>query len=148
MPFKILTDLYFSNQVKTIPLGAVGFFECLGEIERLINSPGLIKLDQVDVLTVVKGAKEAAIVKIEAGGGNKTGAIEKELAKLIPEDSAKMFTGAIFFVIGGEDLTLADVKAVAESIYQMLSTDATIIFGATIDEEANDYIKLMMILTK
>jgi cell division protein FtsZ len=148
VPFKILTDLYFNNKVKTLPPGSIGFFGCLDEIDMLINTPGLIQLERADVMTVVHAAEEATIVKVERRGENRIREIISNLKKFIPKDSAKLYSGAIFYVLGSDDMTLYDVNEIAETLYNSLDHNADIIFGATIDEKEYMMVKVVLILTK
>ena len=43
-------------------------------------------------------------------------------------------TGIVFTITGSSDMTLQEVNAAAEAIYDMADPDANIIFGAQIDD--------------
>ncbi len=53
----------------------------------------------------------------------------------------------LFNVTGGTDLTMAEVDAAAQIIAQAADPDANIIFGATIDENLTDSMKITVIAT-
>ncbi|OGB89322.1 hypothetical protein A2625_04055 [candidate division WOR-1 bacterium RIFCSPHIGHO2_01_FULL_53_15] len=142
MPFKTLTDLYFDNKIQVIPPRALTFFGYLNELEKTLKTPGLIDLDEADLMTILFGASRAAIVVIESPLKEITGKLRRTLRQV----KAKKADGAIFHVIGDENMTLSDVNDVAETIYTVLNDKANIIFGAAIDEEMKRTVRVLIIL--
>ena len=51
-----------------------------------------------------------------------------------PIEKAK---GVVFNIVGGSDLTLQEINAAADVIYQAVDPNANIIFGAMVDETMN-----------
>jgi len=45
--------------------------------------------------------------------------------------------GVVFNVVGGSDLTLQEINAAAEVIYEAVDPNANIIFGAMVDDSFN-----------
>ncbi|MCR4276808.1 MAG: cell division protein FtsZ, partial [Candidatus Roizmanbacteria bacterium] len=56
--------------------------------------------------------------------------------------------GVLFNVVGGPDLTMAEVDEAASVIAKSVDPDADIIFGAVIDDKLMDQIKVTIIATK
>ena len=143
---KMLTDMYFANKVRVIPPGAQNVFK---QIEEAVNSffvPGLINLDEADLLAILYGCDATTIIIIEASGENRIEKLREDMTARMPEDfKERKPKGAIFNVIGGSDLTLHDAKDVAEIMYEEIHDDAMIIFGAVIDEEMGNHIKVVSI---
>ena len=54
----------------------------------------------------------------------------------------------LFNVVGGPDMTMAEVDEAASIIAKSVDPDADIIFGAVIDEKMMDQIKVTIIATK
>lgn len=50
-------------------------------------------------------------------------------------------------MVGGEDLSLAEINAAAEVIYENTSPDANIIFGALIDENMGEEVSITVLAT-
>ena len=104
-------------------------------ISEIIVRPGLINVDFADVRTIMANAG-TALMGIGQGKG-KTRAEDAAYAAIssplldFPITKAK---GIVFNVVGGSDLTLQEINAAAEVIYENVDTDANIIFGALIDE--------------
>ena len=53
----------------------------------------------------------------------------------------------VFSVTGGPSMTLQDVSGVASSINEVVSPEANIIFGATVDEEMGDELQVTVVAT-
>jgi cell division protein FtsZ len=55
--------------------------------------------------------------------------------------------GVLFNITGGHDLSLHEVNAAAESIYNAVDPDANIIFGAVLDERMQGEVRITVIAT-
>ncbi|NJL45871.1 MAG: cell division protein FtsZ, partial [Leptolyngbyaceae cyanobacterium SM2_3_12] len=76
-------------------------------------------------------------------GGGRSSAISSPLL----ESSIDGASGAVFNVTGGTDLTLHEVNAAAEIIYEGVDPNANIIFGAVIDERMQGEVRITVIAT-
>ncbi len=117
-------------------------------ISDLIVLPGLINVDFADVKTIMQDAGSALMGIGKATGENRAeqaakAAIESPLLEL-SIDGAK---GILFNVIGGEDLSMLEVDAAAKVIVQAADQDANVIFGAAIDKDMKDDIRITVIAT-
>jgi cell division protein FtsZ len=63
------------------------------------------------------------------------------------ESSIEGAKGVVFNITGGTDLTLHEVNAAAETIYEVVDPNANIIFGAVIDERLQGEVKITVIAT-
>mmetsp|Transcript_9088 Transcript_9088/g.27337 ORF Transcript_9088/g.27337 Transcript_9088/m.27337 type:complete len:354 (+) Transcript_9088:214-1275(+) len=117
-------------------------------ISDIILRPGLVNVDFADVKSVME-EKGYALLGIGFGTGESrarqaaTNAISSPLLDF-PLTAAK---GAVFNVKGGADMTLAEVNAAAEVIYDSLDSDANIIFGALVDDEYEGTISVTVVAT-
>lgn len=117
-------------------------------IADLITVPGLINLDFADIKSVMSNAGSALMGVGEATGEQKAkmavaAAIESPLIE-ISIDGAR---GVLINITGGPDLTMSEIEEVAQTITSMAAPDANIIFGATIDNNLEDVIKVSVIAT-
>lgn len=55
--------------------------------------------------------------------------------------------GVVFNITGGSDLTLHEVNAAAETIYEVVDPNANIIFGAVIDDRLQGEVRITVIAT-
>ncbi len=104
-------------------------------ISEIIIRPGLINVDFADVRSIM-GDAGTALMGIGRGVG-KTRAQEAAAAAIssplldFPIEKAR---GVVFNVVGGQDMTLQEINAAAEVIYEAVDPNANIIFGALVDE--------------
>lgn len=118
-------------------------------ISDLINIRGLINLDFADIRTVMSAKGMAIMGTGRAKGENRaveaaTAAISSPLLENISIDGA---TGIIINVTGGPDLSLYEVNEASTLITEAAHEDAEIIFGAVIDEEMGDEVRVTVIAT-
>lgn len=117
-------------------------------ISDIITIPGLVNVDFADVRAVMADAG-SALMGIGLGSGKSrareaaNGAIQSPLL----ERSIEGARGVVFNITGGTDMTLHEVNAAAEVIYEVVDPNANIIFGAVIDERMQGEIKITVIAT-
>jgi len=117
-------------------------------IADLITMPGLINVDFADVRTIMTNAG-SSLMGIGTGVGENRAATAARTAIASPllEMSIDGAKGVLFNITGGKDLTMAEVDEAAKQIAAAVDPDANIIFGATIDENLVDQIKISVIAT-
>ena len=117
-------------------------------ISDLITMPGLINVDFADVRTIMTGAG-SSLMGIGTGVGENRASTAARTAISSPllELSIEGAKGVLFNIIGGPDLTMAEVDEAAKQIAAAVDPDANIIFGATIDEHLVDQVKITVIAT-
>jgi cell division protein FtsZ len=118
-------------------------------ISDLIQQSGLINVDFADVKAVMSGAG-LALMGIGYGRGDTRAmdaaraAISSPLLDNISVDGA---TGVLINFMGGPDLRLREVNEAASMIQESAGEDANIIFGAVINENMRDVVKVTIIAT-
>lgn len=117
-------------------------------ISDLITLPGLINVDFADVRTIMRDAG-SALMGIGTGVGENRASAAARMAISSPllEISIEGAKGVLFNITGGSDLTMAEVDEAAKLISAAVDSDANIIFGATIDEQMVDQVKITVIAT-
>lgn len=118
-------------------------------ISDLINIRGLINLDFADIRTVMANKGLALMGTGSAKGENRaveaaTQAISSPLLENVKIDGA---TGIIINVTGGSDLSLYEVNEASTLITEAASEDAEVIFGAVIDPNIQDEVRVTVIAT-
>ncbi|MCL1468325.1 cell division protein FtsZ [Argonema galeatum A003/A1] len=117
-------------------------------ISDIITIPGLVNVDFADVRAIMADAG-SALMGIGVGSG-KSRAREAAIAAIsspLLEASVDGAKGVVFNITGGTDLTLHEVNAAAETIYEVVDPNANIIFGAVIDERLQGEIRITVIAT-
>ncbi|MDH5507979.1 MAG: cell division protein FtsZ [Anaerolineae bacterium] len=117
-------------------------------ISELITIPGLINLDFADVRTIMSEGGAALMAVGSASGEDRASkaaqqAITSELLD-ITIDGAR---GILFNVTGGSDLSLFEVNTAAAIIKETAHPDVNLIFGAVIDPNMGDEVRITVIAT-
>ncbi len=117
-------------------------------ISEVITVPGLVNVDFADVKAIMKQAGSALMGIGKASGEERA----KEAAKAaidspLLELSINGATGVLFTITGSSNLTMFEVSEAAEVITAHCDPEAKIIFGAVIDENLNDEVKVTVIAT-
>ena len=121
--------------------------QAVKNISELITVPGFINLDFADVTSVMKDAGFAHIGTGSAAGKDKAAEAAREaISSPLLETSIDMAHGVIVSVIGSDDIGLDEVETAATMV-QRAHPDAHIIFGAFIDENMDDEIRVVVIAT-
>ena len=122
--------------------------QAVKNISELITVPGFINLDFADVTSVMKDAGFAHIGTGSAAGKDKAAEAAREaISSPLLETSIDMSHGVIVSVIGSDDIGLDEVETAATMVQQAAHPDAHIIFGAFIDENMDDEIRVVVIAT-
>ena len=122
--------------------------QAVASISELITVPGLINLDFADVTSVMKGAGYAHMGVGSASGKDKA----EEAAKMaiqspLLETSINGAHGVTLSVIGSDDIGLDEIEQAASMVQAAAHPDAHIIFGASIAEDVDDEIRVVVIAT-
>ncbi|MEZ0395785.1 MAG: cell division protein FtsZ [Anaerolineales bacterium] len=117
-------------------------------ISELITVPGLINLDFADVKTIM-GEGGAALMAVGRASGEDRArlAAEQAISSQLLDITIDGARGVLFNVTGGPSLTLFEVNQAAAIIRETAHPDVNMIFGAVIDPEMGDEIRVTVIAT-
>ena len=117
-------------------------------IADLIATPSLINLDFADVRTVMKNRGLAHMgIGESKGEGRNVDAVRQAVASPLLETTIEGAKAVIINVCGGFDMSLDEVNEAVKLVKEVVDPSANTIFGATIDEEYKDRIKITVIAT-
>lgn len=118
-------------------------------ISDLITVPGLINLDFADVRTIMSEMGIALMGTGSARGESRAvEAAQRAIASpLLEESSIEGARGVLINITGGPDLTLHEVNEAASLINDTAHEDANVIFGAVIDDNLNEEVRVTVIAT-
>lgn len=117
-------------------------------ISDIITVPGLINVDFADVKTIMSNAGSSLLgIGTGVGENRSQAAARGAISSRLLDVSIEGAKGILFNVTGGKDLTMAEVDEAAKIISSAADADANIIFGAVIDENMVDQIKIIVIAT-
>lgn len=117
-------------------------------ISDLIAVPGLINLDFADVKTIMTERGSALMGIGKASGENRAAeAAKRAIMSPLLETSIEGARGVIMNITGGVDLSLYEVNEAAEIVIAAADPEVNMIFGAIIDEDLKEEIKVTVIAT-
>ncbi len=117
-------------------------------ISELITVPGLINLDFADVRTIMSQGGAALMAVGSASGDNRAvEASQQAISNRLLDITIDGARGILFNVTGGPDLSLFEVNEAASIIKQTAHPDVNLIFGAVIDENMGDEVRITVIAT-
>lgn len=117
-------------------------------ISELITVPGLINLDFADVKSIMS-VGGAALMAVGQGSGDDRAQIaaEQALSSRLLDVAIDGARGILFNVTGGTDLGLYEINQAASIIRETAHPDVNLIFGAVIDENMQDEVRITVIAT-
>jgi cell division protein FtsZ len=118
-------------------------------ISDLITLDGIVNVDFADVRTVMAGMGRALMgTGCAKGEGRARLAAEQAVqSPLLDNISVHGATGVLINVVGGPDMKMKEIQEAASLIQEQAHEDANIIFGASIDENMADTLKVTVIAT-
>lgn len=118
-------------------------------ISDIILVPGLINVDFADVRTIMENTGRA--VMGSGSGSGERGAFEAAkkaiLNPLVEDSSVEGARGILINITGGLELSLNEVQEATSLIYDSAHEDVNVIFGAVIDPDLTDEIRVTLIAT-
>ncbi|KAA3647068.1 MAG: cell division protein FtsZ [Chloroflexi bacterium] len=117
-------------------------------ISELITIPGLINLDFADVRTIMSEGGAALMAVGQATGEDRARlAAEQAITSNLLDITIDGARGILFNVTGGSALSLFEVNQAAAIIKETAHPDVNLIFGAVVDPEMGDNIRVTVIAT-
>jgi cell division protein FtsZ len=118
-------------------------------ISDLILVPGLVNLDFADVRTIMSGMGMAMMgTGVGKGEHRALDAAQKAVASpLLDDTSIEGAKGILINFTGGPDLSIHEVEEGARIVQEAAHEEANIIFGAVIDPNLGDEVRMTVIAT-
>jgi cell division protein FtsZ len=115
-------------------------------ITDLITTPGLINVDFADVRTIMADAGSAVMGIGRATGENRAKqAAERAISSPMLETSMEGAKGVLLSVAGPSEMTLHEATEAARVVSDHAHEDADIIFGAIVDDDLDQEMKVTVI---
>ena len=115
-------------------------------ITDLITTPGLINVDFADVRTIMSDAGSAVMGIGRATGENRAGqAAERAISSPMLESSMEGAKGVLLSVAGPSSMTLHEATEAAQVVSDHADAEADIIFGAIVDDDLGEEMKITVI---
>ena len=117
-------------------------------ISELINVTALVNLDFADVKAIMADAGYAHMgVGVATGRDKAEQAARMAITSPLIETSMDNARGVIISITGSDDIGLEEVEQASTIIAEMAHPDATIIWGAQLDDSIEDTIRVTVVAT-
>jgi len=117
-------------------------------ISELINVTALVNLDFADVRSIMANAGYAHMgVGIATGRDKAEQAARMAINSPLIETSMDNARGVIISITGSDDIGLEEVEVASSIVSDMAHPDATIIWGAQLDDDLDDTIRVTVVAT-
>lgn len=151
----IPNDLLLRKLNRTVPLKEAFTViddvlkQALKSIIDLLVVPGLINIDFADLRTIITGTGTAFFGTGTGYGEARSLASVQEAmsSSFLERESIGGAKGVLVNITGGKDLTLHEVNEAATIVREAADIEANIIFGAIIDENLADEMKVTIVAT-
>jgi len=117
-------------------------------ITELVTTSGLVNLDFADIRAVMVDGGVSLIGMGESDSTNRAiEAVEKAIQNPLLDVDISNAKGALVNIVGGNDMSLDECKAIIEEIGNKLSPDAKLIWGAQISQDMEKSIRVLLVVT-
>jgi len=118
-------------------------------ISDIILVPGIINVDFADVKTVMESMGRAVMGAGSAKGeGSAFEAAKKAISNpLLEHSSIEGAKGILINITGGLELSIDDIQAAAAYVHDNAHEDSVVIFGAVIDPDMTEEVRVTVIAT-
>ena len=150
----IPNDKLLSEDIAQLPLSQAfreadnilaGAIRCMSEIT---TATGLVNIDFADLKTIMQAGGVAMIGTGEGSGPDRAAdAVKSALTSPLIEVDIEGAKGALINVTGGSDMSLKEAEMVLDEIYRKINKEAKIIWGASVDPELENTIRVMLVVT-
>ncbi|HTJ85033.1 MAG TPA: cell division protein FtsZ [Polyangiaceae bacterium] len=124
-------------------------YQAIKGISDLITQNGLVNVDFADVKTVMANMGRALMgTGCAKGQGRARLAADTAVnSPLLDNLSVEGAMGVLINIVGGPDMKMKEIEEAASFIQEQAHEDANIIFGAAVDENMGDMMKVTVIAT-
>lgn len=125
-------------------------FRAVSGITEIINTPGLINTDFADVRTIMSQSGSKAIMGTGGASGSDRAVKAAETAVESPLLGALSIEGAegvLLHIVSPADFGMDELEKVCDYVRQKSSRDVNLIFGWTVDENADGEVRVTIIAT-
>jgi cell division protein FtsZ len=118
-------------------------------VTEMITKEGLVNLDFEDLRSVMLNGGGMAMIGLGEATGNDRAvdATAEALSSPLLDIDISDARGALVNVVGGPSLTLGEAERCAQEIRERINPYARIIWGATVDKDMGNELRVLLVLT-
>lgn len=123
--------------------------EALKGLTEIITKPGLVNIDYADIKAVMAngGVAMIGIGESENSTDRVTEAVNEAVNSPLIEADIRQARGALVRIVGDANMSVSEAQKAADIIQKSISPSAKLIWGASIDPELQNKVKVLIVLT-
>ncbi len=123
--------------------------EALKGLTEIITKPGLVNIDYADIKTVMANGGVAMIGIGESEGSTDRvqEAVNDAINSPLIEADIRQAKGALVRIVGDPNMSVMEAQRAADLIQKQISPNAKLIWGASIDPELENKVKVLIVIT-
>ncbi|MGC8663193.1 MAG: cell division protein FtsZ [Thermoplasmata archaeon] len=123
--------------------------EALKGITEIITKPGLVNIDYADIKTIMSdgGVAMIGIGESEGSTDRVQEAVNDAINSPLIEADIRQARGALIRIVGDPNMSVTEAQRAAELIQKQINPSAKLIWGASIDPEFENKVKVLVVLT-
>mgnify|MGYP001626345340 FL=1 len=123
--------------------------EALKGITEIITKPGLVNIDYADIKTIMSdgGVAMIGIGESEGSTDRVQEAVNDAINSPLIEADIRQARGALIRIVGDPNMSIMEAQRAAELIQKQINPSAKLIWGASIDPELENKVKVLVVLT-
>ncbi len=123
--------------------------EVLMGLTEIITKPGLVNIDYADIKTVMAdgGVAMIGIGESEGSTDRVQEAVNDAINSPLIEADIRQAKGALVRIVGDPNMSVMEAQRAADLIQKQISPSAKLIWGASIDPELENKVKVLIVLT-
>ncbi|MEM1973595.1 MAG: cell division protein FtsZ, partial [Thermoplasmata archaeon] len=123
--------------------------EALKGLTEIITKPGLVNIDYADIKTVMAdgGVAMIGIGESEGSTDRVQEAVNDAINSPLIEADIRQAKGALVRIVGDPNMSVMEAQRAADLIQKQISPNAKLIWGASIDPELENKVKVLIVIT-
>ncbi len=123
--------------------------EALKGLTEIITKPGLVNIDYADIKTIMSngGVAMIGIGESENSTDRVTEAVNDAVNSPLIEADIRQAKGALVRIVGDPNMSVSEAQKAADIIQKQISPSAKLIWGASIDPELQNKVKVLIVIT-
>jgi len=123
--------------------------EALKGLTEIITKPGLVNIDYADIKSVMAngGVAMIGIGESENSADRVTEAVNEAVNSPLIEADIRQAKGALVRIVGDPNMSVMEAQKAADIIQKQISPSAKLIWGASIEPEFMNKVKVLIVLT-
>jgi cell division protein FtsZ len=122
--------------------------ESISSLIRMIRGTEILQVNFSHLKTIFKDGHFGTLCTVQAEGKDVAHAVDKAFENTLAVVKPKEAARALIYIMGGKELTLANIKGVADHMKKYLDEDAEVVVGMGTQDQLAGKVQVTLVLTR